>query len=81
MDHVMDPTHQQIDSPARILRDHFGVAPVCSGRLYRPACGDLPVRYQDLKYDVLARLPRGSDWSLTSDLVDAWVHGMRPAGR
>jgi hypothetical protein len=59
-----------------ILLDHYAVRPVRSGSLYPPAHSGLPVRYEDFKHDVIARLPRGQDWSLTSDQIDAWAHGM-----
>lgn len=60
-----------------ILLDHYGVVPVCSGRLYRPLAGELPVRYQDFRYDVISRLPRGEEWSITSAQIDDWARGRR----
>jgi hypothetical protein len=59
-----------------ILLDHYAVVPVCSGSLYRPVPRELPVRYQDFRYDVISRLPRGLDWTITGDEIDAWAHGM-----
>ena len=37
----------------------------------------LPVSYQQFKFDVIARLPRG-EWSIDETLVEAWVRGHSP---
>ena len=52
-----------------ILLDHYRVAPPDD-----PWQTDgLPVSYQRLKQDVIARLPRSGSWSLTSGDIRRWV--------
>jgi hypothetical protein len=61
-----------------ILLDHYEVVPAKAGRLYPPARGELPVRYQDFKFAAVAGLPQGDAWSLTSDQINAWAARQAP---
>jgi hypothetical protein len=56
-----------------ILLDHYGVVPARSGRLYPPGPGELPVSYQAFKFAVIARLPQGEAWSITSRQIEEWA--------
>ena len=60
-----------------ILLHHCGVRPHVRGEFYPPAPGELPVRYQAFKFDVIARLQPDEPWALTSQQISAWIEAHR----
>lgn len=52
-----------------ILLDHYGV-PGDDGSQYE---SELPVSYQQFKFDHVGRLPRELPWTLTSEAIEQWA--------
>jgi hypothetical protein len=60
-----------------ILLDHFGVTPPARNGFYPPQPDELPVSYQNFKAELIARLPRDTEWSLTAAELSAWIEAHR----
>ena len=60
-----------------MLLDHYGVAPGRRGSTYPPADGELPVSYQNFKWQLIAHLPKDAAWTITAAQIRRWARTQR----